>query len=225
MNDFKNYHKKRPILIVCNGPSLGDVPADFLREHITMGCNSIYTRDDFLCDWYMIEGINHLLTEEERDARKPYIRKVGTCGGYSLVNRRMVQHFEHLPNVRSIDYQGPKTEYYTSFQFTPFDHHGMGACVTFAMLQFAHFLTEGPVLIVGMDHKFSGTRWHYYKKEDAPEFEEMGLEEYAKFRHRVDPKFAEVAVVFEETDREIYNLTPDSACNAFPLGNLEDWNG
>ena len=220
----KNYHGAQPVVVICNGPSLANVPAKFLNKHITMGSNSVYTRDDFLCDWYVIEGINHLLTSAERDARMPYIRRVGDNGGYTLVNRRMVQHFEHLPNVRSIDYVGPKGERFETFQtLNPFDHHGTGACVTFAMLQFAYHITEGPILIVGMDHSFRAGKWHYYNKADAPEFNEMAEAEYQKFRGRVDPKFREAASVFHNAGREIYNLTPDSKCDAFQFGNIEEW--
>jgi len=222
---LEGIYKDSPLVVVGNGPSLSDVPVELFEKYPTMACNSVYASGYFkdnTPDWYVIEGLGHLKTDEERKARMPYIKKVAKNNGATLVNRRVAQHFQHLKEVYFIDYINEKGQHYNSFQFNPFDFYGTGACVTYAMLQFAHFLTEGPVLLVGIDHSFKGKDWHFFTDEEAG-FESMPIQEYQKFRMRVDPKFEEVAKVFEMTDRKLINLTPKSVAYMFTAGEYKEW--
>lgn len=224
--ELENCYEGSPLIVMGNGPSLKDVPVTLLTKYPTMGCNSIYTNPhftEFPVDWYVIEGLGHLKTDLERRARMPYVEQVGKNKGATLVNRRMVQYFQHLPEVYAIDYITSDGRKADNFMFDPFDVYGTGHCVTFCMLQFAYYLTEGPILLVGLDHKFIGDDWHFFKDEETPQFESMPIAEYARFRQRVDPKFTQVASVFDGTGRDIYNLTPDSAAEMFPLGEYEEW--
>ena len=223
---LKDMYKGSPLLVCGNGPSLKDVPVELFKKYPVMGSNSVYTHqylNDNPVDWYVLEGLGHLKTEEERNARIPYIRKVAKNKGFTAVNRRAIQYFQHLDNVYTVDYVNERGQQFRNFDFNPFLYFGSGHCVTAAMLQLAYFLTTGPVLLVGLDHKFSGNSWHYYEDELAPEFVSMPKSEYQKFRMRVDPFFEQVASVYKETDRKLINLTPKSEARMFTAGEYKDW--
>ena len=225
-SQLENYFEGSPIVICGNAPSLADVPVELFQKYPTIGVNSVYTHSYFKdnpVSVYCIEGLGHLKTEEERNARMPYIKQVSEAGGFSLVNRRVVQYFQHLPDVYYIDYVNERGQYHKSFEFDPFKFYGSGHCVTYAVLQFAYYLTTGAVLLVGIDHKFSDDSWHFYEDKEAPEFNTMAKKEYQKFRSLVDPMFEEVAEVYSVTNRELYNLTPDSAAKMFDTGSIDEW--
>jgi len=224
--ELEDYFEGSPIVICGNAPSLADVPVELFKKYPTIGVNSVYTHAYFKdnpVSVYCIEGYGHLKAEAERKARMPYIQQVADAGGFSLVNKRVAQHFQHLPEVYFIDYMSPRGHIHQSFEFDPFNVYGSGYCVTFAALQFAYYLTSGAVLLVGMDHKFSGDSWHFFEDEKAPEFKTMEKKEYSLFRKRVDPKFEEAAEVYKVTDRELINLTPDSEATMFEAGSVDEW--
>ncbi len=224
--ELENFYEGKPIVICGNAPSLLDVPTELFEKYPTMACNSVYARGwfkDNTPDIYAIEGLGHLKTDEEREARMPYIQKVADAGGFSLVNRRMSAYFNHLPNIYFIDYVDKRCDQFVSFQFDPFKHYGTGHCVSFCMLQFAYYLTTGEVLMVGMDHKFVDDKWHFFPGEDVPEFSTMPENQYAAFRQRVDPMFKEASEVYRVTGRTLLNLTPDSAATMFEKSSYEEW--
>ena len=224
--DLEDIYRGSPLVICGNAPSLLDVPVELFEKYPTMACNSVYARGYFkdnTPDIYTIEGLGHLKTDEEREARMPYIQKVADAGGFSLVNRRMSAYFSHLPSIYYIDYVDKICDQFVSFQFEPFKHYGTGHCVTFCLLQFAYYLTSGAVLMVGMDHKFVDSKWHFFPDEDVPEFSTMPEQQYATFRQRVDPMFREAAEVYRVTDRVLLNLTPESDASMFEKDKLENW--
>ena len=224
--EMENHFDGSPVLVIGNGGSLKDVPTELFDKYPTFGMNSCYANDylnENPVDVYCIEGLGHLKNEAERSARMPYIEKVAEAGGFSLVNRRMAHHFQHLPNVYYIDYVNPAGQHHKSFEFQPFDYYGSGHCVTFCVLQFAYYLTTGEVLMVGLDHKFDGDKWHGYDEAKSPEFSPMPQAEYQKFRTRVDPKFNEVAEVYRLTNRTLLNLTPASDAKMFESDDMENW--
>ena len=227
-SEFKDIHKDKPGLLICNGPSLAEVPNKIFAKYPKMGSNSIYTHEwlgERPVDYYFIEGANHLRTEEERNARMPYIEKVGGHyrDGITLVNRRFVQFFQHLPNVYAIDYQDDRNQVLKGWSYDPFVIHATGACVTFAMLQFAFYFGMDPVLIVGMDHRFKDDDWHYYKDEEAQPFTSMTKMEYESWKPRAEYAYAIAERTFKAKGRKILNLTPDTACNTFDKDKLENW--
>lgn len=214
------------IVVIGNGPSLADVPIELFEKYPTMGCNSVYQHEYFWehpVDWYVLEGINHLATPEQRKARIPYIQRVAEHGGHIIINRRMIHHFQHFDNIYSVDYVTTTGRQVNSFQFDPFMYYGTGACVTYAMLQFAYYLASGTVLMVGMDHSFKEEEWHFFDDGEAPAFHKFTEEDYWKFRKRADPKLKECATVYEVTDRELINLTPNSEAKWFEEGDIDEW--
>lgn len=224
--ELEDYHKGSPIVVVGNGPSLVDVPVSLFEKYPTMGCNSVYQYEylwEHPVDWYVLEGINHLARPAQRKARIPYIQRVVGHGGYNLINRRMIQHFQHFGSIYTVDYIDERGQRFSSFQFEPFLFHGTGRCVTFAMLQFVYYLTSGPVLLVGMDHDFREDNWHFFDDDETPAFHKFTQEDYLEFRKQVDEKFEEAAIVYEVTGRTLLNLTPDSKATMFESGDIDEW--
>ena len=227
-SEFHNIHKDKPGLLICNGPSLSDVPVSIFTKYPKLGSNSVYANKwlaERPVDYYFIEGANHLRTPEERAARMPYIDAVGGHyrDGISLVNRRFIQFFQHLPNVYAIDYKDERFKSLKGWSYEPFIIHATGACVTFAMLQFAYYFGINPLLIVGMDHRFEGDDWHFFKDEEAQPFKSMSKAEYDGWKPRAEYAYSIAQRVFEENGRKILNLTPDTACNMFYKDKMENW--
>lgn len=214
-------------VVVCgNGPSLVDVPHTLFR-HPLIGSNSIYKVDYFnRCpvDYYCIEGYNHLKTKAEREARKPYVQKVGEAGGWTFVNRRWLHEFVELPNVWGIDYLNPTGGgKKTNFSYEPLKQHGTGYSVMFFMLQLAHYLLVegGTALIVGMDHKFTGDSWHPW--DDEGPFDAMTKDRKPHWASLAEPYYKMASDAF--VDKTLLNLTPGTALSddIIPHGELEEW--
>jgi len=225
-SEFYNIHKDKPGLIICNGPSLSEVPESIFVKYPRLGSNSIYTHKfnaERPVDYYFIEGVNHLRKPEEREARMPYLAKVAEWGGISLINRRFIQFFAHIPNTYSIDYKDANFQSLKGWSYDPFVIHATGACVTFAMMQFAYYFGIDPLLIVGMDHKFEGDDWHYYQDEEAAPFKSMSKDEYQGWKPRAEFAYHITQRTFDQNGRKILNLTPDTACNVFKTDKLENW--
>lgn len=219
---LRDYHCGSPVVVVGNGPSLAAVPDAFLLKWPLMVCNSFYLRKGIVANWYLLELTNHLKSEQ-RNERMPYARRVVNGGGYLLVNRRVIQYFQHLPNVFGVGFLEPPRRVLRAFQFDPFDVYGADHSVLYSMLQFAYYLTSGPVLMVGVDHKFEGERWHFYPDEDSPHYAILRHDQYEGWRKEADPYFVTAAEIYERSDRDLLNLTPDSAATMFATDGLENW--
>ena len=53
LDHFYNLHYGKTGLIICNGPSLRDVPNKFLKKYPNFGLNNIWLRENFTPDYYI----------------------------------------------------------------------------------------------------------------------------------------------------------------------------
>ncbi len=211
-------------VLICNGPSLQDVPVEWLNEHVTLASNSFYAKKGLIPYYWFLEGRGHLKKKSERLARARYMH-IPTI---VLINSEYAHADEFGPfqdRIIPITYwrNGRKIQ---RFQPQPGSHggHGTANSVTYAMFQYAYQMELDPLLIVGMDMKFSADgHWHFYDQEEVPEFHEMEYQRFLKWRVRAENSYQECADYFAAHGRTVLNLTPDTACNAFEKGTLEEW--
>ncbi len=210
-------------VLICNGPSLADVPVGWLNEHTTLASNSFYAKPGLQPNFWFLEGRGHLKKESERLARAKHMDVPTSI----LVNSEYAwaDEFERFAGkIFPITYWRGE-EKIRGFQPRPTDTgHGTANSVTYAMFQYAYEWDFDPLLIVGMDMKFSADgHWHFYDQEDAPEFHEMEYQRFLQWRERAEESYQECADYFYARDRTVLNLTPDTACKAFERGDLDEW--
>jgi len=213
-----------PAVLVCNGPSLKDVPVEWLNSHITLVSNSFYLKEGFLSpDYWFLEGRGHLKTQEERIARARYMHLPKSV----LINSEYADAEEF---ARFRDKITPITYYRDSYKIRTFQPHplvmghGTANSVTYAMFQYAFSFGFDPLLVVGMDMKFSSSgKWHFYDGKDAPEFEEMNKSRFERWKVIADASYRECAKYFAFYNRRIINLTPNTGTDAFETEDFAKW--
>lgn len=211
-------------VLVCNGPSLADVPVGWLNDHITLASNSFYAKPGFVPNFWFLEGRGHLKKESERLARAEHMDLPGAV----LLNSEYAYADEFMAftgRIHPITYYDADGSKIHGFQPKPtMTGHGTANSVTYAMFQYAYQWNFDPLLIVGMDMKFSADgHWHFYDFEEVPEFHEMEHKRFLDWRVRAEESYEECARFFELSGRTVLNLTPDTACEAFEKGDLEQW--
>jgi hypothetical protein len=211
-------------VIVCNGPSLADVPVDWLNDKQTLASNSFYAKEGFVPNYWFLEGRGHLKKESERLARAEHMEIPGVV----LVNSQYAwaDEFDRFQGkIYPITYWTEGNKKIIGFQPKPtITGHGTANSVTYAMFQYAYQWEFDPLLIVGMDMKFSKDgHWHFYDFEEVPEFHEMEYKRFLQWRGRAEESYQECADYFADNGRTVLNLTPDTACEAFETDELENW--
>ena len=211
-------------VLICNGPSLADVPVDWLNTHTTLASNSFYAKPGLQPTFWFLEGQGHLKKESERLARAKYMDIPSAV----LVNSKFAwaeEFARFTARIYPITYYTDDGAKIQGFQPRPTrTGHGTANSVTYAMFQYAYEWGFDPLLIVGMDMKFSDDgHWHFYDQEEVPEFHEMEYERFLEWRGRAEESYQECANYFDHNGRTVLNLTPDTACQAFEKGDLEEW--
>jgi len=211
--DLPSLRHGETCLIIGNGPSLRDVPQEFLNKYDTFGANRIYLR--FVPTFYV--AINPLVCEqfageiEKLECKAKFIRAefADQISGSIPLHSRKHPHFSRSPIEQGV--------------------HG-GFTVTYVALQLAFAFGYRTALLAGVDHR--------YIFEGAPN-EERVLEgddpnhfDPAYFRgvrwNNPDLAHSETSykmakTVFEYDGRRLINLGPDSALDVLERGQLKEW--
>lgn len=197
-------------LIIGNGPSLNDIPLDFLKKYKSFGSNRIYLK--FTPDYYA--SVNPLVVEQfchEID-RMNCVKFITTTNGMNWTVR------DSLPL---------KSNGMPIFSFWPDKWIYEGYTVTYVLMQLAYYMGFTTALLVGVDHRFS---------YDGKPNEERKLQ--GNDPNHFDPSyFANVKwnnpdlagsekayrlakIAWDNNGRKIINLTPNSDLDVFPF---DDW--
>ena len=191
-------------VIVCNGPSLADVPLYWLESHVTFGANRVYLREDFQSTFYTAIDVLMTSTPELRAEVIEY----GSKSNMAFVNKEMggewPNNFIETNCITPYDDDG---NYVREFSLEPIKVVVEGGSVTYANIQFAHWLGYRRLYLVGLDHT-SGPHFHPEYSDPFPEksFSEEQYQEITEFYYE------KANEVFEG---EIYNLTPGSQLDVF----------
>ena len=146
---LKNKCSGRRCFIIGNGPSLTKTPMEFLKEEITIGCNSIFLLFDrmgFAPSFYTVED---LLVAENQASEIGSMRN--STKVFPLDTRRFLR-----PDSGAIYVNFPRR--YRGFprfseRFERIVY--FGGTVTYLNLQLAYYLGVKDIILVGMDHTFT----------------------------------------------------------------------
>ncbi|MBT3390337.1 MAG: hypothetical protein HN413_07985 [Chloroflexi bacterium] len=145
---FYQRHQGETCLVICNGPSLNELPMGLLEQYPSIGCNTI-------CEWYAFEPWYYVAVDDR--VRREY---------GDLVLERFAEIPKFIPTPNLDKWQGAM--FYRWFHrpgpLWPYDKRAIWpaeimskpgitwACVPHVMMQLAFFMGFTTILIVGMDH-------------------------------------------------------------------------
>jgi hypothetical protein len=210
---LKNRHRGERVVLVCNGPSLGDMDLGFLKKETVIGLNKIYLgfrRFDFYPD-YLVAVNQKVLQQSHRELNAM------TCTKF--VSNHCPELFQDDALTHIVDTHSPKQYFYEDV--TEGLHEGW--TVTFAALQVAFFLGFGEVIIIGMDHRyqfvgqpnesgvleggdpnhFCQSYFGYGQAWDNPDLSNS------------EKSYSQARTVFERNGRRIIDATLGGACKIF----------
>ena len=195
-------------LVIGNGPSLRDVPLDFLNKYPSIGSNAIYLLKGFTPTYYTaIAPVN----------RADFVDTVNKIDCIKIIGERVLNTCA-LKNVIAV-----KKGQANTFSKNPFKVPACeGWTVTYFNLQLAYYLGWETVLLVGVDHWSRGRGDHftnaYYDRKLTTNVTLPDM------TYEVERYYTKARVAFEQAGRQIINVTPGTALNVFPKEDWHKWN-
>jgi hypothetical protein len=213
-NVFADKHNGEVAVIVGNGPSLRNVPLEFLTKHITFGTNRIYLLPDFVAIYYV--SVNPLVIEQSAAEINAYGAKAKF-----IAEREAYKILGCYPLVST----GNRT-----FSYNPAAYIFEGHTVTYACLQLAFHMGFTTVLLVGVDHTYkmdSSPNAETVWEGDDPNHFDPSYFRGAKWNNP-DLQNSEIAYrlarkAFEDAGRRIINVTEGSRLDVFDRGTIAEW--
>ena len=195
-------------VVIGNGPSLRDVPVEFLCRYPTFGANRIYLK--FLPDYYVV--INPLVCQQNHDdiqriQRTKYVRAGMGLEGYQLHS-----------STRE------------PFSFHPLKWVNEGYTVTYVSLQLAYWLGFETVLLVGVDHRYTfdgkPNEKRHMDGDDPNHFDPAyfrGQDWNNPDLGKSESYYRWAREVYRRNGRQVVNLTKGSSLDVFERGRIEEW--
>jgi len=211
MNRYQGKHRGETGLIIGNGPSLKDVPREFLNKYPSFGTNRIYLLD-FEPTYYV--SVNPLVIEQSRDEIKRL---------KSIKFLRAGSDIEGMISLRSCNLP--------CFSLIPGAYIYEGYTVTYVCMQLAYYMDFDTILLVGVDHsfKFKGkpNQELIGEGEDVnhfhPDYFGKGVKWNAPDLKRSKQAYKMAQEIFEQDGKRIINLTEGTALNVFEKGSINEW--
>ena len=199
-------------LIIGNGPSLADIPNEFLAKYPTFGSNRVYLK--FTPDYYSfvdklwvgnyIDDINKL-TSKEKFIRNTYAHLVP--GSHPIFQ------------ISGYD-----------FSFKPLEYVHGGFTITYVNMQLAYYYGFERVGLIGVDHYYvmEGPALTHQTGPDKSHFTPDYYQPTDTWCRpeitKNEPSYRIAKKVFEDAGREIVNLTPGSKLDVCREEDWHDWN-
>jgi len=198
-------------LIIGNGPSLAQIPNEFLAKYTTWGSNRVflkYTPDFYAVVDRLLVG-NYIEDIKMRECMMKFIRR---------------EHASNVPGSIPVQQVGGY-----GFSLYPLQYVVGGHTITYVMLQLAYHYGFRRIGLIGVDH--------YYVQEGQLETKQKGKDqshftpdyysdddEWIMPDVRLTEPFYKMAKgIYEENDGLIINLTPGSKLDVFPKEDWRDW--
>jgi len=202
-------------LVIGNGPSLKDIPLDFLKRWPSFGSNKIFMLDWFIPTYYAC--INPLVCEQNVDA----INAMDCAVKY-------IRWEFHDKIDRSYPlYSSPSP----SFSRDPLKYIYEGFTVTYVLLQLAFWMGFERVGLVGVDHRYTFTGMpnqlavsggvdtnHFH-----PDYFGEGVRWHNPDLKRSEQAYRMARTVFDKAGRQVVNLTPGSELDVFERKDWQEW--
>ena len=227
--DFKGLHEGETCVIVCNGPSLREVDDKFLYKYPTFGTNLICLREGFAPTYYVALGKEHFGTDQ-RDLAVWNIL-YNEHNESVFVNRMWEHRFRHnnvwtmlsgfyYGNPNWIKKEDGQME--VSFSLDPLNQFTAFGSTTYAEIQLAAYMGFKTMLFVGLDHDYSSDEPHFYTNEESDRFD-FPRNDNDQHVQTANLAFATALVAGKSLGIRFANLTPESKCTVFEMGNIDDW--
>lgn len=203
-DDLFDAYKGETCVVIGNGPSLKDVPPEFLDAYTTFGCNRVYTK--FIPDYYV--AINELVIQQFRKdilgiPCEKFIRE-----GYIDIKHCHQLHVVDTP----------------MFSFAPSVWVHDGHNTTFVELQLAFFMGFTTVILVGLDHRYEYTggpnETQLFQGDDTNHFNPHYFQGFLWQTPDLDysrKAYLMAKEAYEQNGRQILNMTPNSALDVFDI--------
>lgn len=200
-------------LIIGNGPSLADIPNEFLENYPTFGSNRVYLK--YTPDYYAyVDPIN--LSQKHIEEIKAL-----NCTKYIDISQaHLIPGSIPLQCIHEMD-----------FSYSPMDYVYAYFSVTTVLLQLAYFYGFDEIGLVGMDHRWitdAGARdWYINTGKDknhfTPEYYQPGARWKAPFLSKLEAWYGLSKTVYCSANKRIVNLTPNSALDVFEREDWQSW--
>jgi len=216
--DLQNKHLGETCLIIGNGPSLKDMPISFLKSYPSFGSNRIYLLDGFTPDYYAC--VNPLVIEQfcseinDMPARAKFIAM--TNGLHFTIENSF----------------GVKSSGMPIFSFWPDKWIYEGHTVTYVLMQLAYYMGFKRALLVGVDHRFTyegapnelkKAKWEIDPNHFCGQYFSSGTKWNNPDLEASEHAYRMAKISFENNNREIINLTPNSALDIFKKEDWQTW--
>lgn len=210
--ELADKHRGETGLIIGNGPSLRDVPLEFLQKYPSFGTNRIYLLEGFTPTYYC--SVNPLVisqfTEDIAKIEAPKFLPAAYCFDDTCLPLNSSGMVLFSQDASSWIYEGHT--------------------VTYVCMQIAYYMGFKNVLLVGVDHSF---QYH-----GAPN-QEMVMDgndpnhfhpDYFKGKHwnnpdlmRSEHAYKLARAMYEAHNKRIINLTPNTKEMVFEKGSINEW--
>ena len=217
-------------VIVANGPSLADVPNEWLEKYPTFGANRIYLREGFVPTYYSIVDKLMVDTPELAQAAVDFMPQVERVFLSNVASDQIVKTHALPDNVtvselvEAVDGKTGKPK--PGFSQTPGSRIYHGFTVTYFNIQWAAGLGYRRLLLVGLDHDFHGSKGHHFDSEygDGVDIDYNDLNDFSTgaFQDATAIFFLVAKDYYKRGGGEIINCTPDSALKTFPIDTWEN---
>ncbi len=195
--------------IVCNGPSLINVPLDWLASHATFGANRVYLMPGFQPSYYTCIDLMMLRDPEMLAEVEIY----GSQSSIAFVNQSLDHvwpaNFVPLRCMTPYDDYG---NYMDEFSLYPHKVVVEGGTVTYVQMQLAYDMGYRRLYLVGLDHTSDESA--YFHPDYAEPFDPKNFSE-AEYQKLTELYYRKANEIFEG---QIINLTPGSQLDVFENG-------
>jgi hypothetical protein len=222
---LKNKHIGERCFIIGNGPSLNNIDLTKLKNEITFGVNAIYTNEEkmeFLPTYYVVEDI--FVAEDRKDEINKFKGSQKFFGNY----------FKYcISDAEDVNWLNVRFRYDDYNDFPYFSKNALrqvwtGGTVSYINLQLAYYMGFKEVYLVGFDHsylipkdvKVNGTEI-LSLGDDVNHFNK---DYFGKGKRWHDPRvdrmelsYLKAKKYYEKDGRQIFNASPGSKLNVFPL--------
>lgn len=211
---MKNIHKGETCLVIGNGPSLADVPLEFLNKYPSFGTNRIYLMQGFTPTYYV--AVNEEIIKQSMD-------EIKVLDAHKFISDKFADQIEGaIPLINSGQPQFSKDPLKILYE---------GFSVTYVCLQLAYWMGFKNVLLVGVDHKYDSNGGANVLMA-APADNHFIADYYQPGEVWNNPDLVRSAKAFElakeafykaRPRRKIVNLTHDTGLDVFPKGKVSEW--
>ena len=213
--DLHNKHWGETCIVVGNGPSLADVPLEFLNQYPTIGSNYTFFKPGWQPTFYTISS--HRVLTNENGAGYSWVMPTVRGAEAAFITNKGIHAFGTMSNVYPLN---PIRAF--CFSRAPHRWVVVGASSLIVNLQYVFYLGFSTVYLVGCEHDYRG--WEKQEAHMHPDYPTaFGVRPilmHPDGRRIVNRGILLCHQMFDDHNRTVVNLTPNSLLPYFQKGTL-----